>query len=160
MPDSSLLLYGFEIPFIVCEVAISQTLKSVMAKKRPYLLGSKNKVRFLIIIYLETERPSCRGSGKRLRDSTSPELNKRGRSAEEFTRVNLREDSQGQQGQQSDAAAEVSLSSPSSQYKSGYLYVYTTSVQTSRKNPAHRVRYIKPIVEKLVSLLIFLPDQS
>lgn len=157
MPDSSLLLYGFGVPFIVCEVAITQTLKSVMAKKRPYLLGSKNKVRFLIIIYLQTERPSCRGSGKRLRDSTSPEPNKRGPSTEKFTRVNLREASQ---GQQSDAAAEVSLSSPSSQYKSGYLYVYTTSVQSSRKNPTHRVRYIKPVVEKLVSLIIFLPDQS
>lgn len=31
---------------MVCEVAIFQTLKSVMEKKYPYLLGPKNKVRF------------------------------------------------------------------------------------------------------------------
>lgn len=58
MPDGSLSLYGFDILVIVCEVAVSQTLKSVMEKKRPYLLDSKNKIHFLIIIYLETRPPS------------------------------------------------------------------------------------------------------
>lgn len=55
MPDSSLSLYGLDIAFIVCEVAVSQTLKSVMEQKRLYLLGSKNKIHFLIIIYLRTK---------------------------------------------------------------------------------------------------------
>lgn len=50
---------------IAWEVAISQTLKSVMANKYP----SENKVRFLTIIYLCSEKPSKEGIGKRARDS-------------------------------------------------------------------------------------------
>lgn len=111
---------------MVCEVAISQTLKSVMEKKHPYLLGSKNKVRFLIIICLRSEKPIQGVSKKRIRDSQSP--------------------------QREEPQVETDEDPPLlSQYKSGCVFVYTTSLQPSKKNPSRRVRSIKTLVEDLVS---------
>lgn len=109
MPDGSLSLYGFDIPFIVCEVAVSQTLKSVMEKMRPYLLGSKNKIRFLIIIDLKTRPPTP-------------------------------------------ISTETSEVEPSatSLYKAGHVFVYTTTIRPSAKDPTRRVRSIKTVVENLV----------
>lgn len=111
---------------MVCEVAISQTLKSVMEKKHPYLLGSKNKVRFLIIICLRSEKPIQGASKKRIRDGQSP--------------------------QREEPQVETAEDPPlPSQYKSGCVFVYTTSLQPSKKNPSRRVRSIKTLVEDLVS---------
>lgn len=145
MPDSSLLLYGFEIPFMVCEVAISQTLKSVMEKKHPYLLGSKNMVRFLIIICLRSEKPIQDASTKRIRGDQPPQSVKCGRSTDEATPIKSREQPQGHQPVET-----VKVPPLSSQYKSGCLFVYTTILQPSKKDPSRRVRSIKPLVENLV----------
>lgn len=134
MPDSSLLLYGFSSPFIVCEVAVSKTLKSVMAKKRPYLLGSQNQVRFLVIIYLGSEKPSL--MRKRSHDGVHPQSNKRG----PIQRC----------GEPVDPPIEeASLESISPQHKSGYVFVYTTTVQESKKDPTRRIRSIKTVVDNL-----------
>lgn len=122
MPDSSLSLYGFDVPFIVCEVAVSQTLKSVMEKKRPYLLGSKNKIRFLIIIYLASKLPT-NSLGKRVRPCNSAS-------------AALDENEVGD--------------SATSPYKAGYVFVYTTTIQRSEKDPTRRVRSIKTVVANLV----------
>lgn len=155
MPDNSLLLYGFEVPFIVCEVAVSQTLKAVMAKKRPYLLGSKNKVRFLIIIYLRSEKPSSTSSGKRSRDSLSLTSNKRGCPTDQTTSGKVYQDLE-----DSEQIGEASSSPPGSslsQYESGHVFVYTTTLQPSKNNPSHQVRCIQPVVENLVSMISRLP---
>lgn len=143
MPDSSLILYGFETPFIVCEVAVSQTLKSVMAKKRPYLLGSKNMVRFLIIIHLQSEKPSGQHSGKRTRDSASPRANKRSKAAEHEKPTRTSSPPIAPQSQ-------ILPNCPGGQYKFGQLFVYTTSLRPSNTDPSRCVRFIRPVVENLV----------
>lgn len=131
---------------MVCEVAISQTLKSVMEKKHPYLLGSKNKVRFLIIICLRSEKPIHGASKKRIRDDQPPQPIKCSRSTGEVAPLKSREEPQRQLPVES--AEDPPLPS---KYKSGCVFVYTTSLQPSTKTPSRRVRSIKTLVENLVS---------
>lgn len=130
---------------MVCEVAISQTLKSVMEKKHPYLLGSRNMVRFLIIICLRSEKPIQDASKKRIRDDQPPQSVKCGRSTDEAVPIKSREEPQGQPPVQ-----RIENPPLSSHYKSGCVFVYTTTLQPSKKNPSRRVRSIKTLVENLV----------
>lgn len=163
MPDNSLLLYGFEVPFIVCEVAVSQTLKAVMAKKRPYLLGSKNKVRILIIIYLRSEKPSSKHSGKRSHHSLPLSPNKRGCFTDQTTSATIYRDLEDSEHLVYSEIGEASCSPPItpgsslSQYKSGCVFVYTTTLQPSKNNPFCQVRSIQPVIENLVSIIPHLP---
>ncbi|KAA8894936.1 hypothetical protein FN846DRAFT_971916 [Sphaerosporella brunnea] len=51
-PDASLVFQGDEIPWLVIEVATSERAVHVQEKVRPYLLGTRGAVKYLVVIHL------------------------------------------------------------------------------------------------------------
>ncbi|KAL0630645.1 hypothetical protein Q9L58_010507 [Maublancomyces gigas] len=65
-PDASLRLVTAEIPFLVCEMADSQSPQELKQRVQEYIIGTGGKVKIVIFIKLERTRPPS----KRKRDMT------------------------------------------------------------------------------------------
>ena len=58
LPDAGIAMFHRDNTFLVLEVAVSQTEKSAMEKAQDYILGSRGKVTFVILVMVERKPAS------------------------------------------------------------------------------------------------------